>query len=75
MDGVKTLLAPKYDDSTAVIMADSGHIKGDAFPDIRGLLHIKNEIEQKLFSKSEERCHILFIMWSSQYKELGSFLE
>ena len=56
-------------------MADSGHIKGDTFPDIRGLLHIKNEIEQKLFSKPEDRCHILVILWSAQYKELGSFLE
>lgn len=56
-------------------MADSGFIKGDQLPDIRGLLHIKNDIELKLFSKNEEKQNLLLILWSQNYKQLPSFLD
>ena len=38
-------LNEKYDESTCITMAESGYIKDDKFPEIRGLLHISKEIE------------------------------
>jgi hypothetical protein len=75
MNTVRNSLNQKYDDSTAVVIAESGYIKGDPFPDIRGLLHIKNDIEQKIFSDLDTRRNLLVIFWSNQYKEIESFLD
>ncbi len=38
-------MSDKYDESSAVVMGECGYTVGDEFPDVRGLMHIKNEIE------------------------------
>lgn len=66
-------LGEKYDDSTAVVMGECGYGVGDNFPEVRGLMHIKNEIEQKVFK--DANANILVVLWSTQCKELNEFLE
>ena len=61
-------LAEKYDDSTTMVMNETGCIVGDEFPDIRGLMHIKNDMEQKVFEK--DRSNMLVALWSSKCNEL-----
>lgn len=64
-NGQITSIQKNYDESTCLVVAESGYIIGDKFPDIRGLLHIKNDIEQKLFSKEEEKKDIIMLLWSA----------
>ena len=66
-------LAEKYDDSTAVVMNECGYKVGDQFPEVRGLMHIKNEIEQQVFNG--KNANIVVALWSTQSKELNEFLE
>ncbi len=66
-------LAEKYDDSTAVVMSQCGYKVGDQFPEVRGLMHIKNEIEQQVFNG--KNASMVVVLWSQQYKELNEFLE
>lgn len=54
-------------------MNESGYVEGDDMPDIRGLMHIKDEVEQKAFSDS--RANLFVTLWSTQYKELPQFLD
>ena len=68
-------LQSNYDESTCVVVAESGCIVGDPFPDIRGLLHIKNEIEQKLFSKQHERQNVIMLLWSAQSPNIEEQLD
>lgn len=35
----------KYDESSAVVINESGYKTGDTFPEIRGLMHIKSDLE------------------------------
>jgi len=42
-------------------------------PDVRGLMHIKNELEQRVFKGT--RANMLIALWSTQGKELPAFLE
>ena len=53
----------KYDESTAVVINESGYKVGDLFPEIRGLMHIKNETELQVFKES--RSNILVALWSN----------
>jgi hypothetical protein len=69
----KNKLEDKYDDSTAVVMNESAYTVGDALPDIRGLMHIKNDLEQKVFAES--RANVMIALWSTQTKELDKFLD
>lgn len=66
-------LAEKYDDSTTMVMNETGCIVGDEFPDIRGLMHCKNDMEQKVFEK--DRSNMLVALWSAKYNGLEEFLE
>jgi thioredoxin-like negative regulator of GroEL len=43
------------------------------FPEIRGLMHIKNDTELQVFKES--RSNILVALWSNQCKDLNKFLE
>lgn len=36
-------------------------------------MHIKNELEQRVFK--ENKANVLLALWSSEYKELNTFLE
>lgn len=65
--------ADKYDESSAVVMNESGYTVGDKFPEVRGLMHIKNDMEQQVFKK--ENANIIVALWSTQFKELNQFLE
>ena len=53
----------KYDESTAVVINESGYKVGDTFPEIRGLMHIKNDSEQQVFK--DNRNNILVALWST----------
>ena len=55
--------ADKYDDSTAVVINESGYTIGDDFPEVRVLMHIKNELEQQVFK--ENRANIVVALWST----------
>jgi hypothetical protein len=57
-------LGNKYDDSTTVVVNESGYKVGDDFPDVRGLMHIKNEIEQRVF-QGDNRGNIMVALWST----------
>lgn len=63
----------KYDESTAVVINESGYKVGDMFPEIRGLMHIKNDTELQVFKES--RSNILVALWSNKCKDLNKFLE
>ena len=66
-------LSDKYDDSSAVVVNQSAYVVGDEFPDVRGLMHIKNEVEVRVFK--ENRANMLVALWSTQCKDLPAFLE
>ena len=55
-------LNEKYDDCTTVVMNESGYTVGDDMPDVRGLMHIKNELEQRVFQT--KRSNILLALCS-----------
>jgi len=55
------------------VINESGYKVGDSFPEIRGLMHIKNDSEQQVFK--DNRSNILVALWSNQCKELNEFLE
>lgn len=57
-------LGNKYDDSTTVVVNESGYKVGDDFPDVRGLMHIKNEIERRVF-EGDNRGNIMVALWST----------
>ena len=48
-----------------MVVAESGYIVGDELPDIRGLLHIKNDIEQKVLSTEDQRQRVVLLIWST----------
>ena len=72
---LKVKLSQVYDESTTVVMNESGYTVGDQFPDIRGLMHIKNELEQRVFKEAVGRKNIMMVIWSMQTKEVGKLLE
>jgi thioredoxin-like negative regulator of GroEL len=55
------------------VINESGYTIGDDFPEVRGLMHIKNELEQQVFK--EDRANIVVALWSTQCKDLNGFLE
>ncbi|CDW86104.1 UNKNOWN [Stylonychia lemnae] len=67
-------LQQNYDESTCIALAESGYVKNDKFPEIRGLLHIQKEIEQKLLSTQEDRSNLLVVLWSTQCPNLEDYL-
>jgi hypothetical protein len=45
-----------------VVVNESAYTVGDKVPDVRGLMHIKNEIEQRIFQGKNDE--ILIALWS-----------
>lgn len=68
-------LKEKYDESTCVVIGESAYIVGDPMPDIRGLLHLKNEVEQKILSQDSDRQRVILALWTKNNKEIENFLD
>ena len=56
-------------------MSEAAYIVGDPLPEIRGLLHVKNDIEQKILSTEFERQRVIIALWSKNNKDVENFLD
>jgi hypothetical protein len=56
-----------------VVVNESGYIVGDPFPDLRGLMHIKDDLEQRPFAETNK--NMLLVLWSTAYPHLEAFLD
>eukprot|EP00347_Sterkiella_histriomuscorum_P003712 403363236 len=63
----KKSLQEKFDESTCLVVAESGFMSGDQFPEIRGLLHISKEIEQKILSTAEDKQNLILLLWNKVF--------
>eukprot|EP00347_Sterkiella_histriomuscorum_P009151 403342324 len=70
----KKSLQEKFDESTCLVVAESGFMSGDQFPEIRGLLHISKEIEQKILSTAEDKQNLILLLWSTKSPNLEDYL-
>ena len=56
-------------------MSESAYTVGDPLPEIRGLLHVKNDIEKKMLSSDTDRQRVIIALWSKNNKDIESFLD